>query len=461
VSAVEIMPVASFPGRRNWGYDGVAWFAPQVSYGGPEGLRRFVDACHEHSLAAILDVVYNHLGPEGNYLREFGPYFTEQRKTPWGPALAFDGPQALPVRRHVLDHARSMVSEFRLDGLRLDAVHAIYDESECSIVEELCELVHHEAGQTGRKVVVIAESDLGQARVVEPPEVGGWGCDSMWADDLHHVLHVTLTGEREGIYRDFSPRDLERALDEGVVYTGQRSRFRGRPFGTPVKHRPGENLVVCSQNHDQIGNRIRGERLAHLAPLCEHAAAAVVILAPAVPLLFMGEEHSDPAPFLYFTEFADPDLARAVSQGRASDYGGCIDPQSEEAFLRSQVDLSLGDRGRHGAVRRFYRALLALRRKRPSLARPDRRRTEAHLDEGGLVLRRYSDREESTLFVALGPRPVHLTGRAARSGDWRSLLDAAEPQYCGPTGGRFTVRDGVPEVDLPGFGVLLIGAEWK
>jgi maltooligosyltrehalose trehalohydrolase len=462
VNAVEIMPVASFPGRRNWGYDGVAWYAPQVSYGGPEGLRRFVDACHAQGLAAVLDVVYNHFGPEGNYLREFGPYFTERWKTPWGPALVFDGPHALPVRRHVLDHARSMVNEFHLDGLRLDAVHAIYDESACSIIEEVCELVHHEASQAGRKVMVIAESDLGQARVVEPPDAGGWGCDSMWADDLHHALHVALTGEREGIYRDFSPNDLEPALEEGVVYTGQRSDFRGRPFGTPVKHRSGENLVVCSQNHDQVGNRARGERLAHLAPGCEYAAAAVALLAPAIPLLFMGEEHADPAPFLYFTDFADPEIARGVSEGRRSEVlGQGVDPQIEEAFLRSRIDLSLADRGRHGAVRQFYRALLKLRRKRLSLRRPDRTRSEAHVDHPALVLRRFGDCEESVLFVALGPHSVRLTGRAPRSGEWRTLLDASDPLYDGPAGARWAVRDGVPEAELPGFGVLLLGADWE
>jgi maltooligosyltrehalose trehalohydrolase len=455
VTAVELMPVAAFPGRRNWGYDGVAWLAPQASYGGPDGLRRFVDAAHARGLSVVLDVVYNHLGPEGNYLGEFGPYFTPRHRTPWGDALDYAAPA---VRAHVLASARCWLDEYRVDALRLDAVHAIADDSPRHIVADVAAACR-DAG-----ALAIAESDLGDACVIEPR---GWACDAQWADDLHHALHAALTGERAGYYGDFAggAADVARAIEHGFVYTGQPSRFRGRPHGTPVKHLPAEQLVVCAQNHDQIGNRARGERLAQLAPGCEFAAAAVVLLAPGVPLLFMGEEHADPAPFLYFTDHQDAALARAVTEGRRREHayaGGDVpDPQAAATFERSRIDRTLDERGRHAEVRRFYRALLGLRRERPSLRALDRTRCEARAQVGDgdvLTIRRWSDADETFAAINLSPREARVFAPAPRRAPWRTLF-AAHAAHAISVAGDVRIRTQAIEIILPPHAVLVCGSD--
>lgn len=464
VTAVELMPVASFPGARNWGYDGVSWFAPQASYGGPAGLRRFVDAAHGLGLQVIFDVIYNHLGPEGNYLSEFGPYFTSRHKTPWGDALDYDGEAAAsePVREHACAAAAMWVEEYHADGLRLDAVDAIADDSPRHLCAELTESIHALGRRLGRAVVVIAESDLGDVRVIEEPLAGtqAWGCDAQWADDLHHALHALVTGERTRYYVDFGrASELARAITDGFVFTGEPSRFRGRPFGTPSKQLPGERFVVCSQNHDQVGNRARGERLGALKPGCEHVAAATVLCAPCVPLLFMGEEHADPAPFLYFTDFGDPALARAVTLGRRRDFDHdeVPDPQDPETFFRSRIDLALGEVGRHAGVRRFYQELLHLRREHLALRALDKTRTDARADDPhrALWVRRWKEGAEAIFFLALSPEPVRLVGPAPRRGRWRIALDAGEPRFAGPAGATLTLAGGAPEVQLPGYGVVV------
>ncbi len=443
VTAVEILPVASFPGARNWGYDGVGWFAPQRSYGGPEGLRRFVDACHERGLSFILDVVYNHFGPEGSYAGELGPYFTSRAHTPWGDALDYEGQPA--VRQLALDNARMWFDEYRVDGLRLDAVHAIHDASPRHIVAELAALAHaHER-------FVIAESDLGDVKVIaEPPD--GWGCDAQWSDDFHHALHAAVTGERAGYYEDFgSVTQLAIAVREGFVYQGQHSRYRQKPFGTPSRGLGGDRFVVCAQNHDQIGNRAVGERLAQLRPGCEWAVAATVILAPAVPLLFMGEEHADPAPFQYFTDHQDPGLAQAVRDGRRREFpswapAAVPDPQAPETHERSVVDLALGARARHGEVRRWYRALLTLRREHPELIDKARCATVVDEDAGGLAMIHGG---RIAAAVALRGAPARLSLPPGR-GRWRVALDAAE--FGGAGGARL---DG-SVITLPPFGAVVL-----
>ncbi|MBC7104493.1 MAG: malto-oligosyltrehalose trehalohydrolase, partial [Firmicutes bacterium] len=270
VTAVELMPVAQFPGRRNWGYDGVYPFAVQASYGGPEALRRLVDACHARGLAVILDVVYNHLGPEGNYLAEFGPYFTDDYRTPWGRALNFDGPHSDEVRRFFIENALYWVTTFRVDGLRLDAVHAIVDRSARPFLRELVETVRREAARAGRRVYLVAESDLNDPRVIRPPELEGLGFDAQWNDDFHHALHALLTGERTGYYRDYGGLEhLARAWRGGYAYTGQYSRYRRRRHGNTPRGCPAHGFVVFSQNHDQVGNRALGERLSVLVSLEE------------------------------------------------------------------------------------------------------------------------------------------------------------------------------------------------
>jgi maltooligosyltrehalose trehalohydrolase len=442
VTAVEILPVASFSGTRNWGYDGVGWFAPQASYGGPDGLRRLVDACHARGLSFVLDVVYNHFGPEGNYTAEYGPYLTSKHHTPWGDAIDYGAPV---VRQLILDNARMWLDEYRVDGLRLDAVHAIADDSSRHIVAELAALAHE------RDRLVIAESDLGDVRVIRSPP-DGWGCDAQWSDDFHHALHAVVTGETAGYYEDFGAvAQLATAAREGFVYQGQPSRHRGRPFGTPSAALPGERFVVCAQNHDQIGNRAVGERLAHLRPGCEHAVAATVLLAPAVPLLFMGEEHADPAPFQYFTDHQDPGLAQAVRDGRRREFPSWTasevpDPQAPETRARSVIDLPLGERGRHAGVRRWYQALIALRREHPEIVDKERCITVVDEATGGFAM---IHGEHLAVAVSLRGQAVTLALPAAAA--WRVALDAGEDRFGGPTGARL---DG-QTVTLPPWGAVI------
>jgi maltooligosyltrehalose trehalohydrolase len=433
ITAVEIMPVASFSGARNWGYDGVSWFAPQASYGGPDGLRRLVDACHARGLACVLDVVYNHFGPEGNYVAEFAPWFTARHKTPWGDAIDYDN---LIVRSHIKDNVRLWLEDYRIDGLRLDAVHAIVDTSPRHIVADIAGVCHQQ------QALAIAESDLGDVRVVSAPDVGGWGCDAQWSDDFHHALHAVVTGERKGYYGDFGAlAQLAKALGEGYVYQGQHSTYRGHRFGTPSAHLPGERFVICAQNHDQIGNRAVGERLSQLAPGCAHAVAATLLLAPAVPLLFMGQEHDEPAPFLYFTDHQDAALAEAVRTGRRREFptwdpGEVPDPQAPETHARSRLDHARARREPHAGLRRFYRALLQLRRQRPELARLDRTRFSAISDEreGSLIYVRHGDASAIAVAVSLRGRAVSATLPPSPHGRWRVALDAGAPEFAGPIG---------------------------
>jgi maltooligosyltrehalose trehalohydrolase len=367
VTCVELLPVQAFPGDRNWGYDGVQPYSVQHSYGGPEGLQRFVDRAHALGLAVCLDVVYNHLGPEGNYLNDFGPYFTSRHRSPWGDGVNFDGEDAGPVRAYAVGSALQWVRDFHVDALRLDAVHAIPDDSPRHVVGELCDAVRAYAQQSGRRIQVIAESDLNDRKVVDPSP-RGWGCSASWADDFHHALHVLLTGEQAHFYADFAKGDLARALSEGFVYQGQESKFRKKRHGTDTRGLRPEQFVVFAQNHDQVGNRPTGERLTALVPPeALPAIAALVVLGPGLPLIFMGEEYGETNPFLYFTSHSDPQLAKAVSEGRKSEFiaGGGVgevpDPQSTETFARSR--LTHRRDGRHGELRRTFKELLALRRR--------------------------------------------------------------------------------------------------
>ena len=414
-TAVEVMPVAAFSGDRGWGYDGVAPFAAHAAYGGPAGLARLVDAAHAAGLSVFLDVVYNHLGPEGNYLAEFGPYFTARHKTPWGDALDFSLP---PVRRYFVDNALRWVSAGGFDGLRLDAVHGILDDSPKHILQEIAEAVHAAGG------LVIAESDLNDVKLIEQQ-----GLDGSWADDLHHALHVALTGESQGYYGDFKeplPK-LEAALEHGWFYQGQHKPSFGRPHGTPAGHLPARHFVVCAQNHDQIGNRARGERLIELAGEDgARVAAAVIALQPAPPLYFQGEEWGAREPFLYFTSHGDPQLAEAVRKGRREEFkefawqGEVPDPQAAETFQRSKLDRSR----KNAALLAWHRALLKLRREHPALQDDARAGVQAEVQGKALLLGR-----GALLLVAsfeAGAWSVQLP-----SAGWRILLDSASAQLDG------------------------------
>jgi maltooligosyltrehalose trehalohydrolase len=375
VTVIELMPVAQFPGKRNWGYDGVYLFAPQNSYGGPEGLKKLVNACHEAGMGIMLDVVYNHLGPEGNYLADFGPYFTNRYKTPWGDAINFDGPCSDEVRRFFIENALYWVTEYHFDALRIDAIHGIYDFSARHIVEELADEVHREAKVCGRKLYVIPESDLNDVRVIKPISAGGYGVDAQWNDDFHHALHSLITKERSGYYQDFGRvGHLTKAFKEGFVYSGQYSAFRRRRHGSSSKNISARHLVVFSQNHDQVGNRLHGDRLSQSLSFEQlKLAATVVLLSPFVPLLFMGEEYGETAPFCYFVSHSDPDLAQKVKEGRQEEFAGFgwdgipPDPGAEETFQGSRLNPNLREKDGHSLLLRLYMSLVSLRKELRSI----------------------------------------------------------------------------------------------
>ena len=404
--AIELMPVAEFSGDRGWGYDGVDLFAPHHAYGGPNGLKRLVDAAHARGLGVVLDVVYNHLGPAGNYLPEFGPYFSAQHHTNWGDAVNFDGPGSDEVRRFVVANALSWLRDYHVDGLRLDAVHAFADDSARHICEQLSGEVAAAAAHTGRPLFLIAESDLNAPRFVRGAEAGGYGLDAAWADEWHHALHATLTGERRGYYEDFGPLPLlAKALRQAWVYDGVYSPHRQRTHGRPPTGLAGNRFVVCTQNHDQVGNRAAGERSSVLMSQGRlRVAAALLLTGPFVPMLFAGEEWGARTPFQYFTGHTDPALGRAVSEGRRREFGyfgwdlktgegeagGVPDPQDPATFERSKLDWSEPTSGPQAGLLAWYRELIALRRRRPEFTDPrlDRVRTAYDLEAGWLTVRR-------------------------------------------------------------------------
>jgi maltooligosyltrehalose trehalohydrolase len=390
VTHVELMPVAEFSGDRGWGYDGVDLYAPHHAYGGPDGLKRLVDACHARGLGVILDVVYNHLGPAGNHLGRFGPYFTRKYATPWGDAVNFDDHGSDEPRRWLIDNALIWLRDYRIDGLRLDAVHAILDTSAVHFLEQLAAEVRALSRETGRRYDVIAESSLNDPRLVWPVERGGYGLDAAWSDDLHHALHCLLTGESAGFYADFgSVADLAKALREVYVYDGRYSRYRGRRHGRPAAGVTAHQFVTFSQNHDMTGNRPLGERLSQLAGLdAAKVAVMITLTAPTLPLLFMGEEWAASTPFQYFTGHADPELGAAVTQGRKHEFESSgwtaedvPDPQAPETFERSRLDWDEAQREPHASVLDFYRRLIALRKTTSDLTDPDLSHVEVAFDE--------------------------------------------------------------------------------
>ena len=375
ITAVELMPVAEFPGGRNWGYDGVGLYAPQSTYGGPAGLRTLIDACHRSGLAVVLDVVYNHVGPEGNYLSEFGPFFTDAYRSPWGEAINFDGPDSDGVRRFFIDNALYWLTEFHIDALRLDAIHAIFDFGAHHILEELAAAVHAQAERLGRQAWVIAESDLNDPRVIRPRHLGGYGVDAQWSDDFHHSLLTALTGETRGYLGDYDGLpSMSKAIADGFVYHGQYSRYRRRRHGASSKDRPGEQFVVFTQNHDQIANTLQGVRLAgRLSPPQQKLAAAILLFSPFLPLLFMGQEYGETAGFHYFTDHGDPDLIEAVRKGRREEIGAFlagefVDPQDASTFALCKLNWDLPGQTPHAGILAWHRDCLALRKQEPCLS---------------------------------------------------------------------------------------------
>jgi maltooligosyltrehalose trehalohydrolase len=399
IGAVELLPVAAFPGHRGWGYDGVDLYAVHAAYGGPDALKRFVNACHIAGIAVIMDVVYNHLGPDGNHLGEFGPYFTDRHRTPWGDAVNYDGPGSDEVRRFVVDNALMWLRDYHCDGLRLDAVHAIVDMSAVHILEEISSEVHRLSVDNGRPLFVVAETDLNDPRIVNGRSRGGYGCDAQWSDDFHHALHAALTGERSGYYMDFGRvEDVALALRNVFVNPGGYSSFRQRRHGRPVGDLPATRFLGYLQNHDQVGNRAPGQRSAALMSTGRlQIAAALVLLGPFVPMLFAGEEWAASTPFQYFTDHQDAELGRLVSEGRrreSSPFGWSAedipDPQDPATFERSKLLWHERESEPHATVLRWHRELIALRDAVAELRDGDRSRLLVEHDEDArwLILRR-------------------------------------------------------------------------
>ena len=441
ITSIMFMPVAQFPGERNWGYDGVYPFAVQNSYGGPDGLKRLIDACHQRGLAVILDVVYNHLGPEGNYLHDFGPYFTDRYRTPWGPALNFDGPDSDEVRRFFLDNALFWVTEFRVDALRLDAVDQIYDFSALHFLQELGAAVHEQAERFNRRIYVIAESDLNDVRIIRSPELGGYGLDAQYNDDFHHALHTLLTGERAGYYKDFgSIQDLAKAFAEGFVYSGVYSPLRRRRHGNTSKYLAARQFVVFAQNHDQVGNHLKCERLSALVSFeGVKLAAAVVLLSPFIPLLFMGEEYGETAPFPYFVSHSDPDLIEMVRRGRREEFAHLEwsdappDPQEEATRQSASLDHGLRHQGQHRILYELYKELIKLRNETRADAGLSKDRLEVIcLEKENTLVVRYWGREAQVAAIFHFGDTAVTVNVPLPSGRWLKRLASGEARWNGP-----------------------------
>jgi maltooligosyltrehalose trehalohydrolase len=464
VTAVELMPICQFPGMRNWGYDGVYPYAPQNSYGGPSGLKRFIDASHSKGLSVILDVVYNHLGPEGAYLNDFGPYFTDRYKTPWGSAVNFDGPHSDEVRRYFVSNACYWVSEFHADGLRLDAIHGIFDFSARHFLLELNEAVHTLAEQLGRRVYLIAESDLDDVRVINPASRGGHGIDAQWNDDFHHSLHTLLFGERTGYYEDFGKTEqMAKAIREGFVYTGQYSSYRKRRHGSSSRGRPARQFIHFSQNHDQVGNRPLGDRPSASGSIeTLKLAAAVALLTPGIPLLFMGEEYGEIAPFPYFVDHTDPSLNEAVKRGRTDGFdllgwsGDIPDPSMEATFLSSKIDLELRSRPGHKEVFAFYKEILRLRRVVAVLKKPTRKGLDVQILDQDSVITVTRQQKKEAWLIFFNFAPLESRALAFLTGTWNKVLDSSSAQWGGPGElAPLLIRGLQDEVALAGHSAVL------
>lgn len=448
ITAVELMPVAQFPGGRNWGYDGVYPYAVQNTYGGVPGLKQLVNACHRKGLAVVLDVVYNHLGPEGNYLEKFGPYFTGRYKTDWGKALNFDGPGSDEVRRFFVENALYWITEFHIDALRLDAVHAILDFSPRTFIEELVESVKERAEELNRRVYLIAESNADDARLIRPPHSGGYGLDAQWNDDFHHALHFLLTGETAGYYQDFSHlRYLIKAVRSGFAYSGEYSRFRGRRRGSSTAGIPAYRFVVFSQNHDQVGNRPLGDRLSRLVSFESlKLAAGIVLLTPGIPLLFMGDEYGETAHFPYFISHSDPEIIEAVRRGRREEFeafynhGVFPDPQDEKTFREAKLNRRLRTEGSHKVLLDLYTELIRLRKEIPVFQSFNQEHLEVvGYEKQDLVFMRRRDEDMEVVEVFNFSEAVAAAVLPVPRGSWKKLIDSAEKRW-GGSGSRVPDR---------------------
>ncbi|MDY7005993.1 MAG: malto-oligosyltrehalose trehalohydrolase [Cyanobacteriota bacterium] len=440
VNVIEIMPVAQFPGDRNWGYDGVDLYSVQNSYGSPDGLKQLVNACHQAGIAVILDVVYNHFGPEGNYLWDYGPYFTDKYNTPWGNAVNFDDAYSNEVRNFFIENTLYWLDKYHIDGLRLDAIHAIYDMSAEPFLQQLADRVEEFSKNGSWKRYLIAESDLNDVRVLRSKENGGFGHDAQWCDDFHHSLHTLLTGETSGYYCDFSSIEyLKKSYKQGYVYTGEYSSIRQRNHGNSPLGLAAEKFVVCIQNHDQIGNRLIGERLSALVDFEGlKLAAGAVLISPFVPMLFMGEEYGEENPFMYFVSHGDPNLVEAVRKGRAEEFKSfnwseeVPDPQGEKVFMDSKLNWEKSREGKYGVLRSFYKRLIELRKKIPVLAELDTTQIEVQslADKNVLLLHRWGEKSSVLSLMNFEKQSVTFEPQLP-TGNWQKLINSSDREWMG------------------------------
>jgi len=440
ITAIEIMPVSQFPGNRNWGYDGVFPFAVQNSYGGATGLMHLVDTCHQKGIAVILDVVYNHLGPEGNYFSDFGPYFTNKYNTPWGDAINFDDAYCDAIRHYFIENALMWLRDFHIDALRIDAVHAIKDFSPTHILQEIKTHVNQLIKETGRNQYLIVELDLNDTRFINPLEKNGYGMDAQWIDEFHHALRVTAGGEKRGYYSDFNGiQHLAKAYTDAYVYDGMYSPHRLKTFGTRTVN-PGKQFVVFSQNHDQVGNRMLGERSSQLVSFeMQKVLAGAVLASPFIPMLFMGEEWAEPHPFLYFVSHTDPELAKAVREGRKREFSEfqeqneMPDPLDTETYQRSKLQWELIDQDPYQIMLKFYQSLITIRKQLPALATLNRQHIQVSFDESNntLTLLRWHANQKVCCLLNFSQTKQTLFLPDALN-HWNKVLDSADPKWKGP-----------------------------
>ena len=440
VNAIELMPVAQFPGERNWGYDGVFPFAVQHSYGGPQKLKHLVNNCHEKNISVILDVVYNHLGPEGNFLPEFGLYFTDKYSTPWGKAINFDDEHSDQVRQYFISNAIYWFEHYHIDALRLDALHAVFDMSAKHFIRELAEKVADFSREKGRKFYLIGESDLNDVRLIKSIEKDGYGLDAQWCDDFHHSLHALLTHEKAGYYDDFGQiSHLVKSFQEGFVYSWQYSKYRKRKHGSSSKNISAGKFIVFSQNHDQVGNRMTGERLPELVSFEKlKLAAGVVLFSPYIPMLFMGQEYGEDAPFLYFVSHNDPALVSAVREGRKSQFDtsesqeSVPDPQAMETFLNSKINWQDRNIERHKILLEFYKELIRHRKQIPALYNLNNKNLRIYnIDEKRLLfLHRRHYNSHVICFVNFEHEDFNFASDMPE-GKWSKLIDSSEEKWLG------------------------------
>ena len=441
VNTIEILPVAQFSGHRNWGYDGVYPFAAQNSYGGAKALMELVNACHQKGIAVILDVVYNHFGPEGNYVSQFGHYFSGKYSTPWGEPVNFDGAHSDAVRNYFVQNVLMWCRDFHLDGLRLDAVHSIFDFGATHILQAMAENLQQLSVATGKKYHLIAESHLNDVRYISPVSKGGYALDAQWSDDFHHAVHALTTGERKGYYEDFGEAwQLSKAIKKAFVFDGQYSHFRKKSYGNSTEKNSGEQFVIFSQNHDQVGNRKNGERLISLTGFeTAKLIAGSMFVAPNVPMLFMGEEYGEQNPFYYFVSHDDPELNRLVREGRKKEFENfydddedVADPASPETFEKSKLSWAIRDKPEYQAMFDFYKELIRLRKTHPVLKVPDKDQLEITEEGKVFMLQRWQGDAFLLVIMNYEQHDAAVTVPSEIRGTLKKLIGSSATKWNGP-----------------------------